>query len=154
MDLVLTILASIALLVILILLFGPRPTLDPSVPATSVPAGLSPSELATWLAEHEAAHGEVIDGAEATIQWTDGPEVQDLCGSRQGPPLQNHPGQYLCKHHPWHSPQDQPDPPGRTDTKNEYNEHDGKNHQQPRKTPVDHKHPTYRLDQVLSGNIG
>lgn len=79
MELVVTILAGITLLVILILLFGPRPTLDPSVPATSVPAGLSPSDLATWLAEHEAAHGAVIDGAEATIQWADGPDVQDLC---------------------------------------------------------------------------
>ena len=68
MELVVTVLAGITLLTILIVLFGPRPTLDPSVPATRVPADLSAAELATWLAQHEADNGAVIEGTEASIE--------------------------------------------------------------------------------------
>ena len=79
MELVVTVLTGLTLLAILIVLFGPRPTLDPSVPATCVPAHLSAAELATWLAQHEADQGTVIEGTEASIEWADGAEVQDLC---------------------------------------------------------------------------
>ena len=64
---------------VLVFLFAPRPRLDPRVPQSKVPAGLSPEELEMWLHDHEAAHDHVIDGADATIAWADGPVKQDLC---------------------------------------------------------------------------
>lgn len=79
MSITLMIVLTIAALVSAILIFGPRPTLDPSVPETTVPPGLAPAHLEAWLTEHERAHDAVIDGAEACIVWADGPKVQDLC---------------------------------------------------------------------------
>jgi esterase/lipase len=79
MMMFLTIISIALLVIVLVFLFAPRPRLDPEVPATSVPPELSPADLATWLASHEAAHDAVIEGADATIAWADGPAVQDLC---------------------------------------------------------------------------
>ena len=60
-------------------LLGPRPRLDATRPATTVPPGLGPGELEDWLAAQEQAAGPVIDGAEATIIWAGQRTVSDLC---------------------------------------------------------------------------
>ena len=59
--------------------FAPRPTLNPAAPPTRVPAHLRPGDLPEWLHRHEQAQGAIITGAEAMIQWAEGPEVADLC---------------------------------------------------------------------------
>lgn len=79
MMIFLTILLSVVVVLALVFFLAPRPRLDPSVPDSQVPADLSPAELEMWLAAHELAHDAVIEGADATIHWADGPEVQDLC---------------------------------------------------------------------------
>ena len=66
------------ILLALVFRFAPRPRLDPSVPPTQVP-DIPVPELPDWLADHEAGHSAVIDGAEATIHWADEPQVADLC---------------------------------------------------------------------------
>ncbi len=59
--------------------FAPRPRLNPAPPQSRVPQDLSLDQLASWLSHHEQSHADVIDGAEATIDWHDGPGVTDLC---------------------------------------------------------------------------
>lgn len=62
-----------------IIYFAPRPTLDPTPPAPKVPEGIDPNELAGWLEDREKRLGNIIDGAEATIVWSDKPAATDLC---------------------------------------------------------------------------
>ena len=78
MDLMLTLLLVLAAAVILGLLL-PRPRLLAEPPVSQVPGDIPLTELDAWLAEHEAASGSVIEGAEACIQWADGPAQTDLC---------------------------------------------------------------------------
>ena len=79
MTTLIIILLSVVVVLALIFLFAPRPRLDPAVPDSQVPDGLSPAELEMWLRDHELAHDAVIEGADATIEWADGQQVQDLC---------------------------------------------------------------------------
>ena len=69
----------IALIAAFLFVFGPRPKLNPTVPNTHVPKDLTPSELASWLTEHENGHDGIIGGAEAVIHWADQPAVTDIC---------------------------------------------------------------------------
>ena len=73
------ILILLGVLIALVFRFGPRPRLNPGVPPSGVPAGLSPAGLEQWLAGHEAAHSAVIEGAEARIVWAHGPALTELC---------------------------------------------------------------------------
>lgn len=69
----------IAAILAAIFWFAPRPRLDPVAPPSQVPQDLPIENLPNWLHEHEQSHGHVIEGAEATIEWADGPAVTDLC---------------------------------------------------------------------------
>jgi esterase/lipase len=71
--------AIVALL--LIILLGPRPKLIPRRPEVDVPTDLSLRELAAWLANKEAAVPELVDGADARIQFAnpDAPAKTSLC---------------------------------------------------------------------------
>lgn len=62
-----------------IFFFAPRPTLDPTPPKSGIPDHMDPEELERWLIDYENSHGNVIEGAEATIRWADKPAVTDLC---------------------------------------------------------------------------
>lgn len=69
----------LVLIVAGIFFFGPRPTLDPTVPKTRVPVNASAAELEKWLVAHEKDVDSIIDGAEATILWANEPGITDLC---------------------------------------------------------------------------
>lgn len=79
MDTITAVLIFLALIIAGVLLFAPRPRLDPTPPKTRVPVDLTPAQLDDWLNAYEAQHGGVIEGAEATIEWADGPGQTDIC---------------------------------------------------------------------------
>ncbi len=58
-------------------LVAPRPKLDPTAPASPVPADLPIEDLDAWLAEAEPSH--VVDGAEAAIHWHGTKQKTPLC---------------------------------------------------------------------------
>ncbi len=77
---------TLLVIVVLLLLFlsGPRPTLDATLPDTTVPPRLGSShhelrELEAWLNDREKKVPQLIDGAEATIVWAGEPAVTELC---------------------------------------------------------------------------
>jgi esterase/lipase len=60
----------------LLLLLVPRPTLNPRPPASLVPSELSLTDLKAWLETQEALHPHVITGAEARIRFADKEPLQ------------------------------------------------------------------------------
>ena len=79
MEIILPLALVTALVLSLVFVLGPRPTLNPAPPDTQTPPGLSPAALEQWLAGRERAHGDIIEGAEACIHWAGDREVADLC---------------------------------------------------------------------------
>ena len=79
MEAIVTIIVLFAAIITSIFWFAPRPVLDSKPPDPQVPGPLGPAELETWLIEHEAGHGGVIDGTDARIDWATGPGVTELC---------------------------------------------------------------------------
>ncbi len=70
--------SAIVIGVILLFVFAPRPRLDPTPPPTRVPENLTPQAAEQWLIDAEMDHGHVIEGAEACIEWANGPEKTPL----------------------------------------------------------------------------
>jgi len=54
---------------IAVIVFGPRPKLDPRAPKTRVPDGLSLKEIEQWVQKSEDRVLDLVPGAEAGIQW-------------------------------------------------------------------------------------
>ena len=75
----LTVIGLLGLTLLLIFWLAPSPKLDAEPPQTRVPQDLTPAEMAGWLADEEARHGNVIEGAEARIFWASNPEPTELC---------------------------------------------------------------------------
>ncbi len=79
MEAIATIIVLFIAVIAAIFRFAPRPVLDAKLPGPQVPASLGPTELETWLIEHEAGHDGLIDGTDARIDWAAEPGVTDLC---------------------------------------------------------------------------
>ncbi len=80
-TLLLVLLLALVAIVLLIFTKAPRPELDAKAPPSTVPAHLDMTHLKAWLAEAEAQVDNLIDDAEARVDWANpaDPGQTDLC---------------------------------------------------------------------------